>query len=127
MTQLALIADQRTRVGRMRRGLVLAPHQVYVGRPRGGRDPRECTIFEPGYYGNPFPLTRYTPEECLRLYRIDLAERLSGLAFRSGVRTLRGKELLCWCIDSWVAGQGGPIRCHAQILAEVAETLNGEA
>lgn len=126
--QLPLFSPARpsTRVGKMHRGLVLAPDQVYVGRPTGGVDPRAIAPGVYGCFGNPFPMprvrTRDDEAECLRLYRQYLADRTSkDQAFARAVRQLAGKELLCWCVERWHFGQGGPVRCHGQILAEMAE------
>lgn len=44
---------------------------------------------------------------------------MADAAFEADVRALHGKTLLCWC-----AKKDAP-RCHAAILAEFAELLNG--
>lgn len=93
------------------------PDAVYVGRrvcDRKGNVLREGTIFGNGTN----PLVSHDgaleTEEEFREY----AERkMQDPEFRAKVRELRGKHLLCWCVQS------GPKRaefCHARVWLEIA-------
>ncbi|WP_431040924.1 DUF4326 domain-containing protein [Streptomyces sp. P1-3] len=83
---------------------------VYVGRTmrRGGWDldasPLACP-FRPGPDG--------TREEVVERYRAYLLERPELLALLS---SLRGRRLGCWCV---------PERCHAEVIAELADAGAG--
>lgn len=78
------------------------PHDVYVGRAAGPA----------GVWGNPYVVGRHgTREEVIALFREYLARSPELVAM---VRTqLRGKRLACFC---------APLPCHADVLAEVADS-----
>jgi len=71
---------------------------VYVGRPTK--------------WGNPFHIGQHgTREQVIARYRAWLLAQPELCA--AARRELRGKHLLCWC---------HPLACHADVLAEVAES-----
>jgi len=75
------------------------PNAVYVGRPTK--------------WGNPFKLSEYSLEECLKLYREYLRQKL--LEDPKFLEPLIGKDLVCFCpLDS---------PCHADIIMEMLEYL----
>lgn len=88
------------------------PSHLYVGRR--GRIFIGGEIFHyPGSkWANPFTLKEYSLEEALDLYR----EHLDSTGLVSQVSELRGLTLGCFCVPS----SGGKARCHAEILAELA-------
>lgn len=81
---------------------------VYVGRamPRGGwrlqRSPL-ASPYRPGPDG--------TREEVVEKYHAYLLSRPDLLALLPG---LRGRRLGCWCV---------PERCHAEVIAELADSV----
>lgn len=81
---------------------------VYIGRAGNGQS---------GYFGNPFTLkSENKRQEVLDQYRAYLEKKLEeDQEFRSKVRNLRGKTLVCFC---------KPKLCHGDILAEWAEKLS---
>ena len=93
------------------------PDAVYVGRrvcDRKGNVLREGTIFGNGTNPLVYHDGALETEEEFREY----AERkMQDPEFRAKVRELRGKHLLCWCV------QAGPKRaafCHARVWLELA-------
>ena len=63
-------------------------------------------VARPSKWGNPFKLSEYNLEECLRLYEKWLQEKLRENP--SFLDPLRGKDLVCYCrLDN---------PCHADIL-----------
>jgi len=82
------------------------PAHVYIGR--------ECR-YVPGArrspWHNPFPLAKYSRDECLRLYENYV--RNSNLY--DDLDSLRGKRLGCWC---------HPEPCHGDILVSLLEEIN---
>lgn len=70
---------------------------IYVGRP--------------SKWGNPYTISRNTTrEEVIRSYRQAVAHRHHEIR-----HDLKGKDLVCWC---------APLRCHADILLEIANHEN---
>jgi len=85
------------------------PYDSYIGRPRGGRDPRDVPPGEYGFLGNPFPLGKDNREESIanfRTYFLDRVER--DAAFREAVLRCRDKTLACFC---------KPKSCHGDVIA----------
>lgn len=77
------------------------PNAIYVGRGRG----------EYGKWGNPFKESEYGLDECLRLYREWLKQKL--IEETDFLDPLKGKDLVCWCaLDQ---------PCHADIIIEFLE------
>ena len=72
------------------------PNAVYVGRPTK--------------WGNPFKVSEYGLDECLKLYSVWLVKQLyKNPKF---LDPLRGKDLVCFCnLDE---------PCHADILLKVS-------
>ena len=71
------------------------PNAVFVGRP--------------SKYGNPFKVSEYGLEKCLRLYREWLTSKLKEDP--KFLELLRGKDLVCYCrLDQ---------KCHADIIMEL--------
>jgi len=71
-----------------------ADNGVYVGRPTR--------------WGNPFKISEYVLDECLRLYRKWLHEQLAkNPAF---LEPLKGKNLVCFCATDKP--------CHADVIME---------
>lgn len=94
------------------------PHDVYVGRPKAGRD---------GYFGNPVKVGHVCPvcDDVHELAGETVACHATWLArkveqdpdYRSRVRGLHGKVLGCFC-------KPGP--CHGDNLAAMADKLAAE-
>ncbi|MFF9803068.1 DUF4326 domain-containing protein [Streptomyces rochei] len=95
--------------------LELAPADVvYVGRrwTMGGWDLPRHPLYNPFAYDTPVKRRDGTRAEVMAKYRAYLLERPGLLEL---VPPLRGKALACWC---------APQSCHAEVLAELAETLS---
>lgn len=84
------------------------PYDIYIGRP--------------SKWGNPFTHRRYyqsdlkivaTRDEAVERYREWIKTQPQLL---SALHELKGKRLGCWC---------APLRCHGEILAELADALDG--
>ena len=79
-------------------------HDVYIGRAGKG---------EAGYFGNPFPLTRWNDakerSEVLEKYEAYFMKRIQDDAeFKRRVLELKGKRLGCFC---------KPQACHGDVIA----------
>lgn len=73
------------------------PNAVYVGRP--------------SKWGNPFKVSEYGLEQCLKLYRNWLTQKLNENP--NFLEPLRGKDLVCFCpLDK---------PCHIDIIIEFLE------
>lgn len=87
---------------------------VYVGRKFAGWPAHRL--------GNPFrPLEGDAPGTCLDKYRrwLEGQRDLPRLMERLWQETMEGQlPLGCWCTTA-TAGDGSPVVCHAQILAEM--------
>lgn len=87
---------------------------VYVGRAFAGWPAHPL--------GNPFrPLRNELPGSALRHYRdwIEKRSQRDKLLADLWEQTKHGSlPLGCWCVDA-TAGDGSPLVCHAQILAEL--------
>ena len=125
---------------------VVGPYGEYVSRPctMGGWF-ASPTVKAGSMFANPYPTGdgdgQYTPEESMRLFRVDVRHRMSpsatkeqveellpttgavghlqldvvGNEFRSKLCALGGKTLGCWCDPKGL--------CHAKVLAEEADAL----
>ena len=87
---------------------------VYVGRrwTMGGWDLPRHPLYNPFAYNTATRKRDGTRAEVMARYRAYLLERPELLAL---VPALRGRALACWC---------APELCHAEVLAELAETLS---
>ena len=66
-------------------------------------------------------LTEKAIADCLECYKADIATRSTLEADLAAlwIQTEQGRKPLgCWCVNAY-AGDGSPIVCHAQILAEM--------
>lgn len=90
-----------TTVGTKRTPYIPEPHDFYVGRP--------------SKWGNPFVTGKHakTREECVELFRAWITTG-DGRALLKDLHELRNKRLICWC---------HPRSCHADVLAELVNTL----
>lgn len=78
------------------------PDHVYIGR--------NMEFYVPGAkkskWCNPFSVTRYGLDECLRLYRTYITQNDELM---QSLHELKGKTLGCWCDD----------KCHGHVLVEL--------
>ncbi len=99
--------------GRDRAELEADPDFVYVGRamPRQG--------WRGSIWGNPFRVSREagTATQAVESFRGWLDSQAS---MRARISELRGKTLGCWCCD-WNPGEPVVTRCHAIVLAQMAD------
>jgi Domain of unknown function (DUF4326) len=95
---------------------------VYVGcrttHPFKGHAIREGTIFGNG--ANPL-ISHEGALHSDREFRAYAIEKLKDPAFRAEAEKLRGKDLLCWCVQS---GKRRAEFCHARVWLEL---INQEA
>jgi hypothetical protein len=93
--------------------LELAPQEIlYVGRrwTLGGWDLPRHPLSNPFAYDTPTRHRDGTRAEVMAKYRAYLLERPDLLDL---VPALRGRTLACWC---------APLVCHAEVLAELADS-----
>lgn len=103
--------NRKTRVVNLRHD----PYDVYVGRAGHGQE---------GTFGNPYRIGfNCTREECLKLFETYFRSRVENdMEFRALVKALKGKTLGCFCVrEPYIAGEGGPLVCHGQIVADWVE------
>ncbi len=86
---------------------------VYIGRGSGSHL-NNTKIGQRGWLGNPYPLSEYTRDESIGLFRRDFEARIANdEEFKAAVEKLAGKRLGCFC---------KPAACHGDVIAEY---LNG--
>lgn len=95
------------------------PIRIQRKRSKGFRLKDEATnglpvvcVNRPSKYGNPFPLSKFSPEESLKRFRAYLEAVLLNNPF--WLTQLRKKNLACFCPVP------GP--CHAEILIEISNS-----
>ena len=86
-------------------------YDVDIGRADSGTSHMMNTeIGDPGWLGNPYPVSEYSREESIANYREDFLARVDqDKAFREAVEELRGRTLACWC---------KPKPCHGDVILE---------
>lgn len=109
------------------------PRRVQLKRVAGNRlPPNTARVDRSGIFGNPFSVEQYGQEGAVSLHRSWLLgemteERIKSkwppliashllhrrVAVLNALKTLRGKNLACWCPED-----GGA--CHANLLLELA-------
>lgn len=87
---------------------------VYIGRGPNGRHLLNTAVGEVGWLGNPFPIPKFSREECIDLYRKAFLARIArDPAFREAVLALKdADELRCYC---------HPLPCHGDPICEWLE------
>ncbi len=79
------------------------------------KNPNAVAVHRPTKWGNPYRLSEYSLDECLRLYEIWLREKLK--VNPDFLKPLVGKDLVCYC---------SPYRsCHADILIKYVKEIYG--
>lgn len=109
------------------------PKRIQRKRSKGWRMPEGAVyVGRPTKWGNPFVVSErtscescgqeidgaYTAEQSMAAYRhyLNHPQNLHGwmMPTREMIRTLRGKDLVCWCaLDQ---------PCHADVLLEIANS-----
>ena len=85
------------------------PYDCYIGRPRGGGDPRALAPGSYGFLGNPFPMGKDNREEAIAAFAVYFHARVeTDPAFAVAVLALRGRTLACFC---------KPRSCHGDVIA----------
>ena len=98
------------------------PHDVYIGRGRGGDGHLKNTeIGETGWLGNPYKLDDgYSRKQSLALYWADLSYRIEhDPEFSCALARLKGQRLACYCRSSH---EDEPA-CHGDVLVRAIEGL----
>ncbi len=87
---------------------------------------RHCADWPGTPWGNPYRSDPpHTLETCLARYREWAESRPPEWLAELWAECRQGaKPLGCWCCDA-TAGDGSPLTCHAQILAELLTTRYG--
>lgn len=94
-------------------GKIIQDCDVYIGRDfnMGG-----WNLKNEGFE-NPYPVKIYGRDECLRLYRNWLDQKINDEpGFKDKLLSLKGKRLGCWCKP----GEA----CHGQIIIEKINNLS---
>ncbi len=99
---------------------------VYIGRGPGGRSMANSVIGRKGWLGNPVTLKDECPVcnqrhrhggSTLRCYEVLLRSRIAlDPEFRDALRSIGGKDLVCWC---------SPGPCHGDILRKYIDAFQG--
>jgi hypothetical protein len=86
-------------------------YDVYGGRPRGGKDPRDCKVEEYGWLGNPFRVTHEAERESsIMQFKKYFWKRINeDVEYREAVLALAGKRVACFC---------KPKSCHLDVIAD---------
>lgn len=98
------------------------PHDVYIGRGRGGDGHLQNTeIGETGWLGNPYKLDDgYSRKQSLALYWADLSYRIEhDPEFSRALARLKGQRLACYCRSS----HDDEPACHGDVLVRAIEGL----
>jgi hypothetical protein len=98
------------------------PHDVYIGRGRGGDGHLKNTeVGETGWLGNPYKLDDgYSRKQSLALYWADLSYRIEhDPEFSRALARLKGQRLACYCRSSH---EDEP-DCHGDVLVRAIEGL----
>lgn len=97
---------------------------VYVGMPGPAARGFGISDDEAGPFGKPWEF-RYDPRGWAAAYVEYLARRLLfDQRFAEQVKALDGKMLLCYCTRK-AEQRGTEVACHARILREYVDMLNG--
>ena len=110
-----MAGKQTTLTGKVRTQLVnqrdTDKYDLDIGRADGGTSHMMNTeIGEPGWLGNPYPVTDHSREESIANYREDFLARIhQDDEFREAVEGLRGQTLACWC---------APEHCHGDVILD---------
>ena len=97
---------------------------VYIGMPGRSADAYGIQADNPTVFGKPWPLLK-DPRGWRYAYLMYLVARLKDdPEFRTAVKSLHGKILVCWCKESKSRGEDPD--CHGDLLAYAAERLAHE-
>ena len=74
-------------------------------------------------WANPFKIGKHGDRSCvLNMYQEYIKQKLkSDQKLQQKMAKLKGKNLGCWCVDSPVCCESGPVICHGQILLKLIE------
>jgi hypothetical protein len=70
---------------------------VYCGRSGRIFIDKQIFHYSGSKWANPYPLKKYTPEECTRLFREHITKKIAENPEYYDLDELRGKNLGCWC------------------------------
>ncbi len=89
------------------------PQRIQLSRKKGWRKPAGAVVVTRSTrWGNPFPVIDDDREFAVHLYRSWITLHPQAQPLRDDLKTLRGKDLCCWCpLDQ---------PCHADVLLELA-------
>jgi hypothetical protein len=90
------------------------PKRIQRKRTKGWKMPENAIyVGRPTKWGNPFMVDEHNPPRaCVGQFRLHMEKILERPAERELLKTLRGKDLACWCpLDQ---------PCHADVLLELA-------
>ncbi|THE65834.1 DUF4326 domain-containing protein [Salinadaptatus halalkaliphilus] len=109
--------NESTRVGHCKQD----DCSVYIGRGYDGEAMGDVEIGERGWLGNPYPLDDgYSREESIRLFALDLLERIDeDPQFRKALFDIQGETLGCWCHG---LDEEEPA-CHGDVLARAIDAI----
>lgn len=87
---------------------------VYIGRGPNGRHLLNTPVGETGWLGNPYPIPKFSREECIARFKTVFLARLERHPdFRTAVLALKeAEEIRCYC---------APLPCHGDVIREWLE------
>lgn len=89
------------------------PIRIQLSRKKGWRLPENAVnVARPTRWGNPHHAEGGNTEAAVAAYKRDIIEGRARFSCEDVKRELRGKDLACWCWETWT--------CHADVLLEIA-------
>lgn len=93
---------------------VAEPFDIYGGRAKGGIAMGDHHPPKKGWLGNPYRVTDYGREHCIKLFEADFYDRLrESRDFCNAVLSLMGKRVACHCRRS---DESDGKACHLDIV-----------
>lgn len=89
------------------------PDNIYIGRSGRIFINKKIFHYADSIWKNPFTVKKYNREECLKLYKEYISEKIKSDPLIYDVSKLKGKKLGCWCkLDE---------ACHSDILINLIQ------
>lgn len=81
-----------------RPGMILGPHDLYVGHGRNRVNLHSAEIGEWGWLGNPFDAAIFGLDQCIEMFAKAFVSKLQAdPKFKAAIDALKVNRVLCWC------------------------------